>query len=136
MIPGRLVPIAAVAILGCMAGAHAAMAAPKAEFCKTGNLVVIRLSAITPNGSMAGFMKAAADNAKWYIDHGYPNDEVVTAPVKAPDGDAKARDRILTIHYRFHTVPASRQDPAWNAFVAEYRANSDIISEMTACFPK
>jgi hypothetical protein len=132
----NLILIAACVMESSMAVAAPAKPAKGTEFCQVGNLVVIRVSMIAPNGSLAGFKNAVADHAKWYTDHGYSKDEIVIAQVKAPDGVAKAPDEVMTIHYRFQPVPASKQDATWKAFVAEYRANSTIVSETTACFPK
>ncbi len=119
-------------------GASSAMAAT-ANPCKVGEPAVIRVSKITAKGSMAGFKKAAADHMKWYADHGYTKDRQLLAPVMIFDPAKKmmveAPDQIMTLHTHSENVPNEKKDAAWAAYVAEYRANSDIVTETMVCLP-
>ena len=42
---------------------------------------------------------------------------------------------VMTFHTHDSEVPHSMEDDAWNAFVAEYRANSMIESTTHVCLP-
>ena len=114
--------------------------AEQAPLCPSGNIAVIRISKITPAGSMAGFRKALADHAKWYADHGYGEDVISAAPIllfdAATNGVSKSPDTIMTFHTHAHDVPMDKHDKAWDAYVAEYRANSNIQTETMVCMEK
>ena len=126
--------------LVCSASARAqtaGAAAPNA--CASGDIEVVRISKLTPKGSMAGVEKAVADHGKWYADHGYAEDRVILAPVFVTEGGGTfpsiSANQFLTIHAHAHQVPADRQDAAWQAYVAEYDANSQIVTQSMVCIP-
>lgn len=125
--------------IAALAEATPANAAPDAP-CPSGNIAIIRISKIAPGGSMAGFDKALADHAKWYADHGFGEDRITEAPVLMFDPVAKtlgrSADTVMTFHMHAHDVPMEKHDKAWDAYVAEYRANSVIQTETVACMPQ
>ncbi|HEX4182595.1 MAG TPA: hypothetical protein VHY34_04990 [Caulobacteraceae bacterium] len=100
----------------------------------------VRVSTIKPAGSMEGFRKAATDHLKWYRDHGYKTNEIITAPVMETTDRGKtwapSRTQVLSIHRNDPGVPQSKRDTAWRAYVDEYRANSDITTEVFTCLPR
>jgi hypothetical protein len=56
---------------------------------------------------------------------------------RAPEPDERRRSRRLPVrHTHDSEVPHSMKDAAWNAFVAEYRANSVIDSTTHVCLPR
>ena len=122
-------------MLGALGASGSAFAA---DACAAGGVTIVRISKITPTGSMAGFEKAVADHAKWYADHGL-KDVIVAAPILKYDAASKSLvkvgDQEMTFHMHSTPVPMDKHDAAWNAYVAEYRANSDITSETMACMP-
>lgn len=131
--------LAAALVLGATTVADVAMAATAADLCPNGDIAKIRLSKVTPTGSMAGIEKAVADHAKWYADHGFTEDRIIIAPVLVYDAANKtmrvAADQVMTLHMHSHEVPKDKHDAAWDAYVAEYKANSDVASETVVCLP-
>jgi len=101
---------------------------------------IVRLSTIKPTGSMAGFAEAARDHLKWYRDHGYTANEITSYPVVETKDEGKtwtvSQTQVFSIHRNDPGVPRDKIDDAWNAYVAKYRANSDITSETIICMPK
>jgi hypothetical protein len=124
---------------GVMIAAAAAIPASAADLCPSGDVAKIRISKVTPSGSMAGIAKAVADHGKWYADHGFTEDRMIFAPILVYDAANKtmtvAADQVMTIHTHAHEVPKDRRDAAWDAYVAEYRANSEVASETVVCLP-
>jgi hypothetical protein len=120
----------------------AATVAPAAaqNVCPSGDVSIVRINKLTATGTMAGFEKAVADHKKWYADHGYAKDQIIAAPVLIYDRTTgmmkKSPDMILSFHNHSTDVPKEKQDAAWTAYVAEYRANTDIVTETAACMPK
>src|SRR5262249_11002752 len=117
-----------------------AAAQSAASLCPNGTLATIRISTIKPTGSRAGFEQAAKDHMKWYRDHGFKDNEQIIADVitmdEASHGPVVSKTEVMTIHYNPAGAAVAMRDAAWDAYVAEYRANSDIASEHTACLPK
>ena len=109
--------------------------------CPAGQeLVFIRISTIKEGGTRAGFDKAVADHIKWYRDHGYTTNEQVVANIMDYDKASKSlsvsQNTVMTIHYNPPWIANDKPDAAWDALVAEYRANSDIVTDKIACLPK
>jgi hypothetical protein len=113
--------------------------AQAAELCPGGQLAVMRVSKITPGGSMAGFREAARDHANWYRAKGLPVTQF-TAPVMIYSTKAKAQvasDReIMTVRLGSADLPRGSRDAGWASFVAKYKANSTIVRETRTCLPK
>jgi hypothetical protein len=136
----RTVIVAAFGLLS-MTWTDAAFAQPAASICPAGTVrSVVRINTISPTGSMAGFQAAASDHLKWYRDHGYTANEIITAPVlTSADGGrtwTPSPSQVLSIHKNAPGVPRQDMDAAWEHYVAEYRANSDITTEVLTCLPQ
>ena len=122
--------------------ALSANAQTSVKTCPAGTTVsMVRISTIKPTGSMAGFLEAVQDHAKWYRDHGHTADEITSSPIleKSEDGKtwAVSKTRAFSIHKNDYGVPKAEEEGAeWKAFVAKYRANSDIESVTVVCLPK
>lgn len=119
-----------------LAVASPATAAPSvsAETCPAGKLQRVRVSEIVPGGSVEGFREAFADHARWYAAHGYKADRLTFSPVMRESGRARGTSqRLVTIHTGVSNVPRDKQDAAWKAFAAKYKANSRIVSTTLTC---
>ncbi len=125
--------------LGVALAAGVATPASAADLCPSGDVAKMRISKVTPSGSMAGIEQAVADHDKWYADHGFTEDRIILAPILVYDAANKAMrvapDQVMTIHMHSHEVPKDKRDAAWDAYVAEYKANSDVASETVVCLP-
>jgi hypothetical protein len=117
-----------------------AMAQTEASLC-TGQIAIYRVSTIKP-GQRATFDKAIADQKKWYVDHQMTTNKIVVADVIDFDGKSAptiSTTDVMTIHYdppsAMVTMGLTRDD-GYKAFVAEFRASSDIKSETNVCLPK
>ena len=111
-----------------------ALAAPAPDTCPAGKLQRVRVSEIVPGGSLAGFREAFADHARWYAANGYKADRLTFSPVLRESGRGRgAGQRVVTIHTGVSNVPRDKQDAAWKAFAAKYKANSRIVSTTLAC---
>ena len=110
-----------------------------ADLCPGGQPATLRVSKITPTGSMAGFREAARDHANWYRAKGLPVTQF-TAPVMVYSTKAKTQvastQEIMTVRLGSADVPRGKQDAGWAAFVAKYKANATIVTETRTCFPK
>ncbi len=123
---------AALALVAC-APSLAASAAPT-EACPAGKLQRLRVSEIIPGGSIDGFREAFAEHARWYAGHGYKADRLTFSPVMRESGRGRgAGQRLVTIHTSVSNVPRDKQDAAWKAFAAKYKANSRIVSTTLTC---
>ena len=125
-------------LCGCLAlAAYATPAAAQDAACPSGNYSVVRTSKIKPGGTLDGFKHAVADHAKWYIDHGYTADKFQWARVVTYDPAAKkmvaSPDTVMTFHNNATEVPSAKRDAAWDAYVAEYAANSTIVTTTVVC---
>lgn len=132
--------IAAAAAVVCAAAPLAANAAASAkDLCPSGQLVIIRTSQIKPGGSKAGFDKAVADNQAWYVAHGLTKNKQVGGTVLTFDkasGWSASPDMVATVHVNPPGPEAGAADAAWNAFVAEYQANTNMVSQTMICLDK
>ncbi|MFM5930774.1 MAG: hypothetical protein ACKOPQ_07690 [Novosphingobium sp.] len=116
--------------------AQAQPATSPAQNCPAGKLQRLRVSEIVPGGTLAGFKAAFADHARWYASHGYAGDRLSISSVVGESGKARGRKgavRVVTIHSGASNVPRDRQDAAWKAFAAKYKANSRIVSTTLTC---
>lgn len=115
-------------------------AAPMASqnFTCKGDVWVVRKSQIIPGGSLEGFMKAVADQIAWYRANGVTTNEQRVGRVFTYNSDTHERklveDEVVTIHMsQPQTEKLPRGDAKWDAFVAEFRANSKMIDETELC---
>ncbi len=131
--PTRLSGLCAAALIASSAGALAA--GP----CKTGTPTIVRVSTIKAGGTRAGFDKAAMDQAKWYKDHGITANEITEAEVVDMKSGSlvPSATEVMTLHYNPPALVGKQPavDDAYKAFVAEFRANSDITVEKLVCLP-
>src|ERR1700743_3341436 len=116
-------------------------AAQNADACPAGQVFsVVRMSTIKPTGSMDGFNEAVRDHVKWYRDHGYTTNDIASHPVLETKDQGQtgtvSKTQVFSIHKNDPHVPRDKYDAAWSAYVAKYRANSDITNEMFVCLPK
>lgn len=122
--------LAALALLA----ATPALAAPDgAGTCPAGKLQRVRVSEIVPGGSLAGFREAFADHVRWYASRGYKGDRLSLSPVLRDGANRRGAQRVVTIHTGASNVPREKQDAAWKAFAAKYKANSRIVSTTLTC---
>ena len=123
-----------VAVVGMSLVAVPALAASP---CPTGRTATIRVSAIKPTGSMDGFRKAASAHAGWYKSHGYKTVQSIVPVLsydQPTDSERVSATEIVTIRTG-DDVPRDKHDAAWDAYVAQYKANSDIVAERRVCLP-
>jgi hypothetical protein len=109
-----------------------------ASLCHTAKkLAILRVNQIKPGGSVAGLRKAIADHAAWYRSHGYDSDRIEWGHFIEIDPKTQlpriAPDKIITLHFGVSTVPPEKRDAGWQAFVAEYDANSLAITTTLSC---
>jgi hypothetical protein len=115
---------------------HAAAAQTKpAAACSQGELTRIRLSKIKPGGTLAGFRDAVAAHTRWYKAHGYRIEQRIAPVVTFAKGKAGASGLEVMTFVSSADVPREKRDAAWTAFVAKYRANSEIERETIVCMP-
>jgi hypothetical protein len=131
---GKLMRRIIIAAAAALVVPSMATAQPKpATGCPQGELTRIRVSKIKPNGSMAGFRDAVAAHTRWYKAHGYRIEQRIAPVVTFARGrTGSAPQEVMTLATS-DDVPREKHDAAWNAFVAKYRANSDIERETIVC---
>jgi len=113
-------------------GYHSALA-QSGSACAQGELTRIRLSKIKPGGSMAGFRDAVTAHTRWYKAHGYRIEQRIAPVVQFSKGKAGASSHEVMTFATSDDVPREKHDAAWQAFVAKYRANSEIERETIVC---
>jgi hypothetical protein len=132
--------ILSLTIAACLYAAAASAQTPPACF---GDLATIRLSQIKPGGSVQGFLKAVEAHKAWYRANGVTDNDVVGARVLVRDEKTGlpgkySETEIMSFHLRPPAASrvANKNDAAWEAFVKQYRDNSDLKSEHWACIPR
>jgi hypothetical protein len=104
-----------------------------------GRRATVRISEITPSGTVKGFMAAAAAHRAWVMSHGLTKDEIITIPVIVRDEKTHAQSysdkQFWSIHIHGSDGPGPKHDEAYDAFVKMYRENSDIKSAYDICLP-
>jgi hypothetical protein len=106
-----------------------------------GDVAVLRLTELTPNGTMEGYLKAVAAHLGWFRSHGYANDDMVVAKVMVEDPSTHqltySKNRVLAIHMRPPVMGGSTgHDAGWDAFHDLYRKNSNIVESYNICIPR
>jgi hypothetical protein len=113
--------------------------AQNAPLACDGRIATVRISELTANGTVKGFMGAVAAHQAWYISHGLTKEEIITVPVITRDEKTHARSysdkQFWSIHIHGSSGPEPKHDDAYNAFVKMYRDNSDIKSAYDICLP-
>jgi hypothetical protein len=119
--------------------ASAPLYAQNAPLACDGRRATVRISEITPNGTVKGFMEAVAAHRAWVFSHGLTKDEITTVPLIVRDENTHARTysdkQFWSIHIHGSNGPEPKQDEAYEAFVKLYRANSDIKVAYDICLP-
>jgi|BarGraIncu00222A_1022003.scaffolds.fasta_scaffold89675_2 hypothetical protein len=136
-----LVALAALCAIPAQA-IHAQSAAPAQASTSTpaceGAYNILRISEITPTGSMDKFLAAVAAHQAWYVSHGY-SDVIFAAKIAERDPQTKTwaySDKlVMTYHYSKGSVPKSAQDAAWDAYVKLYNETSSIKESHMNCVP-
>ena len=122
--------------------AHAASAqtAPPACF---GDMATVRISQIKPGGTLQGFLKAVEAHKAWYRSNGISDNDIVAARVLVRDEKTGlpvkySETEVMSFHLRppVASRTPNRNDAAWEAFVRQYRDNSDLKSEYWTCIPR
>ena len=106
-----------------------------------GDVAVLRLTELTPTGTMEGYLKAVAAHLGWFHSHGFANDEMVVAKVMVEDPSTHqliySKNRVLAIHMRPPFMGGSTgHDAGWDAFHDLYRKNSNIVQSFNICIPR
>lgn len=128
--------IAATAAL-VLAGPAAAATTPP-DLCKGGQISVVRISTLKSPAARAQFDKATRAQAQWYRSHGFKKNRLFFGSVMTQDPATKEWSVSQTEVFSLHTDapgPATdkKKDAAYDAFVADYRASSDITTEKLVC---
>ena len=125
-----MIRIMAAGLLLASAGAVQAAGA-----CGDGQMVTVRGSKLTATGTKAGLMEAFAAHKAWYAKAGL-DDRLSMGPALEPakGGMRASETRFVSMHVYGAKEP--KRDAGWDAFVATYRANSSIGTELRFCLPK
>lgn len=128
-------PLLLLALLTCCAS----LFAQSAPLACDGRRATVRISDITPNGTVKGFMDAVAAHKAWLASHGMTRDEVTTVPVIVRDEKTHARSysdkEFWSIHIHGSSGPEPKHDQVYDAFVKMYRDNSEIKASYDICLP-
>jgi hypothetical protein len=128
--------IAWLLIAAGVAATPALAAEPTQGLCK-GQLVMVRTSKLKSPDSRAAFEKAAKDNEAWYRAHGMTANQQIAGSVLVLDPATHtlsvSPDTVATVHVNPPGPSAPAPDAAWNAFVDEYRASSDLQTQTLIC---
>lgn len=127
--------------LTIFAGAAFAQNAPAPKLACEGNMATIRLSAVTPAGTMEGLLKAVAAQKDWYHSHGQADHEIYAVRIVVRDEKTRAQSysekEVLTYHVRpASDKPEAAHDAGYDAFVKLFRDNSEIKQQYNVCLPK
>lgn len=131
----------AFALWGLLALSVTAVSAQDPPACD-GDITVVRVSKLKPGATLDGYLKAVEAHRAFYREHGFKDNEIVTARVIVRDQASGAmsysEDQFLSLHIRppFGQNVPGRGDAGYDAFVKQYRDTSDIVSETYACIPK
>jgi len=117
----------------------ASLFAQNAPLACDGRRATVRISEISANGTVKGFMDAVAAHKAWVLSHGSTRDEIVTVPVIVRNDNTHARSysdrQFWSIHIHGSNDPDPKHDEAYDAFVKMYRDNSDIKAAYDICLP-
>jgi hypothetical protein len=117
----------------------ASLFAQTAPLACDGRLATVRISEITPGGSVKGFRDAVAAHKAWVFSRGLTKDEITTVPVIVRDDKTHVRSysdkQFWSIHIHGSNEPDPKHDETYDAFVKMYRDNSDIKSAFDICLP-
>ena len=125
-----------MAVAAISLSASAAMAATPPDLCKDGQISVMRISTLKSGDARAQFDKAQKKQVEWYRSHGFAKNRVLVGSVLVEDPKTKdwsiSSSEVVSLHTDA-PGPAAKHDAAYDAFVADYRAASDITTEKLVC---
>jgi hypothetical protein len=104
-----------------------------------GQVDIVRVSRLKPGATLAQFEDAVAAHTAWYRSHRIAQNSMVVARVLNRDATgaiSPSPTDVMTIHLNNPRVPFAMMDAGWEAYVAKYRAVSDIVSETIVCASK
>ncbi|WP_017666343.1 hypothetical protein [Porphyrobacter sp. AAP82] len=128
--------LAALAVPAIPVAANAQGINPVVALCPAGDVTRVRISKLKPGASMADFDAAVAAHVAWYKERGYKIEQIVAPVYVWVEGKPTiAKDEVMTFASG-DNVPRAKQDDGWAAFVAKYRAVSDITIDREICMPK
>jgi len=115
-----------------------AQSAPAMPACD-GRVVQIRVSTITPGGSVEKFMAAVEAQKAWYKSHGL-SDMIFASKMLERDATTRASSYSTTEAMSYHFYPAGDsktppRDAAWDAFVKMFADTSTIKVSYMTCIP-
>jgi hypothetical protein len=129
----------AAAVAATVAATPALAADPAQGLCK-GQLVMVRTSKLKTPDARPVFEKAAKDNEAWYRTHGLTANQQIAGTVLVMDPATHtlsvSPDTVATVHVNPPGPSAPAPDAAWNAFVDEYRASSDLETQTLICLDR
>jgi hypothetical protein len=98
--------------------------------------MVIVISKLTPTGTRAGYESAVRKHQAWNASKGL-GDLIFARPLV--EGSGKPSDTeflsLWTKDPKASAAPTGAPDPQLLAFLAEYKANSEIKTEVAVCMP-
>ena len=112
--------------------AQAAAAMPPCS----GVVVTVRVSEITPEGSVETFKAAVAAHLKWYRDHGFKNNQIVIGQIVDPETHSYSDKKFMTYHINPPNPATTKTDAAWDAYVKLYQGTSKILETYITCMPE
>lgn len=82
---------------------------------------------------MAGFRNAVTAHTRWYQSHGFAIAQQAAPVLVYANGKVQpSANEVMTISTG-DDVPRAKHDAGWSAFVAQYRANSEVEKEAIVC---
>jgi len=120
------------------AAAPAMAAKSPLELCQGGQLASVRINTLKSPDSAAAYDKAAKDHVGWYRKRGMKENRLLTGPVllfdRATGEWTASPTEVASLHLNQNTaVPPEKRDDEWNAYVAGYRASSDLTVDKFVC---
>src|ERR1700722_14113061 len=97
----------AFALIAC----SVSLSAQNAPLPCDGRQATVRISEITPNGTVKGFMDAVAAHKAWVLSHGLSKDEIVTVPVIVRDETTHLRSYSAKQFWSIHIHGSNEPDP-------------------------
>jgi hypothetical protein len=127
-----------VSVLAVAGTSVAQTAATPEALCPSGDLITVRFSELTPNGTVAGFTEAASQNQKYYRDRNIKGNYQLVGQVLVRDPATNtwsvSPKEVSTAHVNPQLRGGNSEDPDWKAFVAQYNANSKIVTQKMVCY--
>jgi hypothetical protein len=123
----------AAALISAPAGAQQ----PSSPACPEGERqMVIVISKLTPSGTRAGYEAAVKKHQAWNASKGL--DRLIFARPLVGEGGKQSDTEFLSLwtkNPKAPAAPAGPPDPLLLAFLGEYKANSEIKTEVAVCLP-